>query len=728
MLLSPLGSFPRRLLGCPSPRRMLFSPHLAGPGQALPRTRSPILTLETARLHEDAAISSSDFSSHAWTSISTIRALTMDAVEQAQSGHPGAPLGLAPAAYVLWLNHLRHSPHHPDWPNRDRLVLSCGHASMLLYSLLHLTGYDLPMDELRRFRQWGSRTPGHPERGFTPGVEVTTGPLGQGLGNAVGMAIAERVLAQQFNRPNLPLIDHRVWSFVSDGDLMEGVASEAASLAGHLGLGKLTLIYDDNHITIDGDTALAFTEDVGRRFEAYGWQVLRVADGNDLGAIDLRLAEAAKDDTRPSLVILRTEIGDPAPTKKGTAAAHGAPLGADEIRQAKDIMGWPAEPAFHVPPEAYADMGRARARGTAWVDDWEVLRDSYRESHPELARELERRLAGELPSGWDAQLPTFTPADGMVATRKASAATLKALSITLPELLGGSADLSESTGTVLPEAGTFGPDAVGRNFHWGVREHGMAACLNGMAAHGGLRPYGSTFLVFADYMKPAIRLAALSHLPVILVGTHDSIGLGEDGPTHQPVEQLAMLRATPNLVVIRPADAAETVEAWRAAISHREGPVVLALTRQKLPVIDRARYASAEGTHRGAYILFDPPEPCAAILIATGSEVALALDAAEHLLGEGIPTRVVSMPSWELFEAQPASYRDQVLPAGVRARVAIEAGASMGWVRYTTDDGMMIGLDRFGASAPADELFAQFGFTVERAVAAVKQVSSRRTP
>jgi transketolase len=651
----------------------------------------------------------------------------MDAIEQAQSGHPGAPLGLAPAAYVLWLNHLRHSPRNPEWPNRDRFVLSCGHASMLLYSLLHLTGYDLPMEELRRFRQWGSRTPGHPERGFTPGVEVTTGPLGQGLGNAVGMAIAERVLAQQFNRPDLRLIDHRVWGFVGDGDLMEGVASEAASLAGHLGLGKLTLIYDDNHITIDGDTALAFTEDVGRRFEAYGWQVLRVADGNDLGAIDRRLAEAAEDDTRPSLVILRTEIGDPAPTKKGTAAAHGAPFGADEIRRAKEIMEWPVEPAFHVPPEAYADMGRAATHGDVLVGEWETLRDSYRESHSELAQELERRLAGELPSGWDAELPTFTPAAGKVATRKASAATLKALSATLPELLGGSADLSESTGTVLPEVGTFGPDTVGRNFHWGVREHGMAACLNGMAAHGGVRPYGSTFLVFADYMKPAIRLAALSHLPVIFLGTHDSIGLGEDGPTHQPVEQLAMLRATPNLVVIRPADAAETVEAWRVAIRHREGPVVLALSRQKLPVIDRERYASAEGTHRGAYILFDPPEPCKAILIATGSEVALAIEAAEGLLGEGIPTRVVSMPSWELFEAHPAAYRDQVLPPTIRARVAIEAGASLGWMRYTTDDGMMVGLDRFGASAPAGELFEQFGFTVERAIAAVKQVSSRRS-
>lgn len=652
----------------------------------------------------------------------------MDAIEQAKSGHPGAPLGLAPAAYVLWQRHLRHSPHHPDWVNRDRFVLSCGHASMLLYSVLHLTGYDLPLDELRRFRQWGSRTPGHPERGFTPGVEVTTGPLGQGVGNAVGMAIAERVLAGEFNQPGFPVIDHRVFGFVSDGDLMEGVASEAASLAGHLKLGKLTLIYDNNHITIDGSTALAFTEDVGRRFEAYGWQVRRVDDGNDLVAIDRALAAAtASDDAGPTLIILRTEIGDPAPTKKGTAAAHGAPLGAEEVRRTKEIMGFPTDPAFHVPPEAYHDMRRAEARGDGWVERWTTLYDDYRVAHPTLGRELERRLAGRLPEGWADHLPSFAASDARLATRQASATTLKALSSVLPELIGGSADLSESTGTVLPELGVFGPDQPGRNFHWGIREHGMMACLNGMAAHGGVRPYGSTFLIFADYLKPALRLAALSHLPVIFVATHDSIGLGEDGPTHQPVEQLAMLRAMPNVVVLRPADAAETVEAWRTALEHREGPVVLALTRQKLPVLDRARYGSAAGTRRGAYVLFDPPEPCVAVLIATGSEVALALDAAAQLLDQGVPTRVVSMPSWELFEAQPAEYRNEVLPATIRARVAIEAGASMGWARYTTDDGLTIGLDHFGASAPAAELFAQFGFTVARAVEAVKHVSGRRS-
>jgi len=649
----------------------------------------------------------------------------MDAIEQAKSGHPGAPLGLAPAAYVLWRRHLRHSPGHPDWPNRDRFVLSCGHASMLLYALLHLSGYDLPLEQLRRFRQWDSRTPGHPERGFTPGVEVTTGPLGQGVGNAVGMAIAERMLSAEFG----PLIDHRVFAFVSDGDLMEGVASEAASLAGHLKLGKLTLLYDDNHITIDGSTALSFSENVGRRFEAYGWQVRRVGDGNDLSAINRALAAAtAQNDGRPNLIILRTEIGYPAPTKKGTAAAHGAPLGAEEVRRTKEILGWPTEPPFFVPPEAYDDMRTAGPRGEELVGQWNATLGEYRTANPARAREFERRIAGRLPEGWDARLPAFSPADGKVATRKASGATLEALSAALPELVGGSADLSESTGTVLPDVSVFGPDAPGRSFHWGIREHGMTACLNGMAAHGGLRPYGSTFLIFSDYLKPALRLAALSHLPIILVATHDSIGLGEDGPTHQPVEQLAMLRAMPNVVMMRPADAAETVEAWRAAIQHHEGPVVLALTRQKLPVIDRTRYASADGVRRGGYVLFDPPEPCVAVLIATGSEVAIALEAATTLLDEGIPTRVVSLPSWELFEAQPAGYRDEVLPPSVRARVAIEAGSSMGWTRYTTDDGLTIGLDRFGASAPGTELFAQFGFTAARAVAAVKQVSGRRAP
>ncbi len=648
----------------------------------------------------------------------------MDAVEQAQSGHPGAPLALAPAAYLLWTRHLKHSPRHPDWPDRDRFVLSCGHASMLLYSLLHLSGYDLSLEEIRRFRQWQSLTPGHPERGLTPGVEVTTGPLGQGLGNAVGMAIAERVLANQFNRPDLPLVDHRTWAVVSDGDAMEGVGSEAASLAGHLRLGKLTLVYDDNRITIDGSTALAFSEDVGQRFAAYGWDVLRVEDGNDLTAIDRALSEATSQTTKPTLIIVRTVIADPAPTKRGTAAAHGAPLGAEEVARTKEAMGWPQGQPFTVPAEARDDM-TAVERGAARVEAWSRVCAAYRAAYPERVDEYDRRLAGRLPAAWDVHLPRFTPDDGPLATRKASAAVLKAASATLPELLGGSADLSGSTGTSLPEVGTFGPEAVGRNFHWGVREHAMAASLNGIAAHGGLRPYGSTFLVFTDYMRPSMRLAALSELPVIFIGSHDSIGLGEDGPTHQPVEHLAMLRATPNLVVLRPADATETVEAWRQALGHREGPVVLVLTRQKLPVIDRTRYAKAEGLHQGAYVLFDPPEACQAVLIATGSEVHVALEAAERLNQDGIPTRVVSMPSWELYEAQSQAYRDHVLPPAVRARVAIEAGASLGWSRYVTDDGETIGLDRFGASAPGEELFQHFGFTPEHAVATVKRVHGR---
>ncbi|HXE58004.1 MAG TPA: transketolase [Gemmatimonadales bacterium] len=664
----------------------------------------------------------------AWRCINAIRALSMDAVEAAQSGHPGTPMALAPAAFVLWTRFLRHAPRHPDWADRDRFVLSCGHASMLLYALLHLTGYDVSLDDIRRFRQWGSKTPGHPERGHTPGVETTTGPLGQGVGNAVGMALAERFLADRFNRPGFPVIDHRVWGFVSDGDLMEGVASEAASLAGHLRLGKLNLIYDDNRITIDGSTSLAFTEDVGRRFDAYGWHVIRVDDGNDLAAIHAALDCARRETSRPSLIVLRTHIADPAPTKRGTAAAHGAPLGADEVRQTKALLGWPADEPFHVPAEARAFMAGAVERGEAWRAEWHAMLERYAAAHPELAAELERWLSGALPAGWDAELPSFTAADGKVETRKASQRVLNAIAPRVPNLLGGSADLAESTGVVIKGGGSFGPEAVGRNLHWGVREHGMGACLNGMAAHGGVRPFGSTFLIFTDYMRPAIRLSALMSLPVIYIGTHDSIGLGEDGPTHQPIEQLVSLRAIPNLVVLRPADATETVEAWRVALERTDGPTLLALTRQRVPVIDRTKYAPAAGVRRGAYVLYEPPGAGApsAILVATGSEVQLALAAAERLAAEGIRTRVVSMPSWELFERQPRAYRDEVLPPAVRARVSIEAGATLGWRRYVTDDGEAIGIDRFGASAPGDRLFTEFGFTADRAVEAVKRVLGRR--
>ncbi len=666
-------------------------------------------------------------SDSAWTAINAVRALAMDAVEQAQSGHPGTPMALAPAAFILWTRFLKHDPGHPTWPDRDRFVLSSGHASMLQYALLHLAGYDLPLDEIRNFRQWGSRTPGHPERGHTPGIETTTGPLGQGVGNAVGLAMAERLLADRFNRPGLDLVDHRVWAFVSDGDMMEGVASEAASLAGHLRLGKLTLIYDDNHITIDGSTSLAFSENVGLRFEAYGWHVVRVAgDGNDLDAIAAALEAACAETTRPTLVILRTHIGDPAPTKRDTADAHGAPLGADEVRRTKEIMGWPTEPAFYVPEAAYEPWRPAAEAGAAVEAAWRERLARYRTEHPADAAEFDRRLAGELPAGWEQALPAIGPGKGQLATRQASAQVLSALVGVLPELAGGSADLASSTGTQLKQVGTLGPASTGREIHWGVREHGMAAALNGIAAHGGVRPFGSTFLVFTDYMKPAIRLAALMRLPVIYVGTHDSIGLGEDGPTHQPVDQLPMLRSIPNMLVLRPADATETVEAWRVAVEHRSGPVILALTRQKVPVLDRATLASADGVRRGGYVLWDPPGGPEAILIATGSEVHVALAAAQRLLGEGIRVRVVSLPSWELFEAQPPAYRESVLPRAIRARVGIEAASPFGWQRYVTDDGAMIAMDGFGASAPAERLFAEFHFTPERAAAAVRELLGRR--
>ncbi len=649
----------------------------------------------------------------------------MDAVEQAQSGHPGTPMALAPAAFVLWNRLLRFDPAAPDWPDRDRFVLSCGHASMLLYGLLHLAGYAVSLDDLKRFRQWGSNTPGHPERGHTPGVETTTGPLGQGLGNAVGLAIAERYLAQRFNRPGYEVVNHRVWAFASDGDLMEGVGSEAASLAGHLRLGKLNLIYDDNHITIDGDTALAFSEDVPRRFEAYGWHVQRVRDGNDLEAIARALDHARDEITRPSLIVLRTHIADPAPNKRDTAAAHGAPLGAEEVRRTKAILGWPDEP-FHVAPEALAWREFCRTRGREAHAAWRDLFARYGREHPALAAEFEQWLSGRLPDGWDEGLPAFTPADGNLATRQASARVLNALAARLPNLIGGSADLTESTGVEIKGGGRYGPAATGRKGRWGVREHAMAACLNGMAAHGGLRPFGSTFLVFTDYCKPAIRLSALMGLPVIYIATHDSIGLGEDGPTHQPIEQLATLRATPNLVVIRPADATETVEAWKLAVRRTSGPTVLVLTRQKVPVLDRSRLAPASGVARGGYVLCDCEGPPEAIVIATGSEVHPALAAVERLQREGVKARLVSLPSWELFQAEPESYRESVLPAAVRARVSVEAAATLGWSRFVGDRGVAIGLDRFGASAPGERLMQEMGFTAERVYEAVKSVTGKR--
>jgi transketolase len=659
-----------------------------------------------------------------WKSINTVRTLAMDAVQQANSGHPGTPMALAPAAYILWRDFHRFNPKNPDWANRDRFVLSCGHASMLLYSLLYLTGYDLSLDDIKAFRQWGSKTPGHPERGHTVGVETTTGPLGQGFGNAVGMAIAERLLSHRFNRPGFEIINHRVWGFCSDGDLMEGVSSEAASLAGHLRLGKLNFIYDNNHITIDGSTSLAFSEDVGKRFEAYGWHVQHVDDGNDLYAIHLALEAARREETRPSLIVLRTHIGDPAPTKRDTAEAHGSPLGADEVTRTKEILDWPQE-KFFVPDDALAHWREAIPRGEKHEAEWNTLFERYAAKHPDDAAELKRVLSGNLPEGWDKALPTFTPKDGKLATRQASQKVLHAIANAIPELAGGSADLVESTGLNVDNLGTFGPVETGRLFHFGIREHGMAASLNGMAAHGGVRPFGSTFLIFSDYMKPSVRLAALMGLPVIFIGTHDSIGLGEDGPTHQPVEQLAMLRAIPHLNVIRPADASETREAWHSALTRTDGPTIMALTRQKLPILDRTTLAPSEGARRGAYVLKDSDGTPDAIVIGSGSEVHVALAAAESLNKEGIRTRVVSMPSWELFAQQDQQYRESVLPPGVRKRVSIEAAATQGWERWITDDGIAIGIDHFGASAPGEKVMEEFGFTAQHVVDAVRRLAGR---
>jgi len=651
--------------------------------------------------------------------IDTLRFLAVDMVEAANSGHPGAPMGQAPLAYVLWSRLLRVDPARPDWPNRDRFVLSCGHASALLYGLIHLAGYDLPLDQLRAFRQLGSKTPGHPEVHLTPGVETTTGPLGQGLGTAVGMAIAERHLAGRFNREGFDLFDHHTWVLASDGDLMEGVASEAASLAGHLKLGKLNVLYDANEITIDGAACLSFSEDVARRFEAYGWHVQRVASGEDLPAIEHAVAAMAAETGRPSLTLVRTHIGYGSPNKQDTAGAHGAPLGGDEVEATKKAMGWPEEPTFRVPDEARERFTGLRDRGATASAAWDELLERYSARHPEPAAELRRRLAGELPAGWRDALPRFEAGDGAIATRKASGKVLNALGRVVPELLGGSADLTGSNNTWLDGEAVFDADhPAGRNFHFGVREHGMGAALNGMALSGLLRPYGGTFLIFSDYFRPAIRLAALMGQPVVYVLTHDSIFLGEDGPTHQPVSQLASLRSLPNLVVLRPADARETAAAWAVALERREGPTALALTRQGLPLLDGTAERAADGVARGGYVLADDegahgtesaPD---AIIIATGSEVQLAIGARKALAAKGVRVRVVSMPSCELFDAQPAAYRESVLPASVTTRLAVEAASPFGWHRYVGPGGAVQGIDGFGASAPYKELAEEYGFTV----------------
>ncbi len=655
------------------------------------------------------------------TAINTLRFLAVDMVERAASGHPGAPMGQAAMAYQLWTRHLRHHPANPRWPNRDRFVLSCGHASALIYSLLHLSGYDLPLAELENFRQLGSKTPGHPEHGLTAGVEITTGPLGQGLAGAVGMAIAERHLAATFNRDGFPVIDHRTWVFAGDGDLMEGVASEASSLAGHLRLGKLVVLYDDNEITIDGGTDLAFSEDVTARYQAYGWHTLTVGDGNDLAELDAAMAAAAAESERPTLVRVRTHIGFGAPTKQDTSGVHGAPLGAEERAAAKRNLGWPAEPELHVPEAARGAFAAAGQRGAEREGAWNRMLDRYREAHPEPAAELDARLAGELPEGWHEALPSFAPADGPLATRKASGAALTALAGRLPGLLGGSADLAPSNNTFLKGEPVFSATTPeGRNFHFGVREHAMGAVANGMALSSVLRPYVGTFLVFCDYMRPAIRLAALMELPVIYVFTHDSIFLGEDGPTHQPVSQLLSLRSIPGLTVLRPCDANETAVAWRLAIENRSGPTALVLTRQSLPILEATARRAARGVARGAYVVADPPEADAeALLLATGSEVALAVEAHHLLLAQGVPTRVVSMPCWSLFDAQDEAYRDSVLPTGVDRRLAIEAGSPLGWHRYTGFRGDVLAVEGFGASAPHKDLARAYGFTPEEVVSRV---------
>jgi transketolase len=662
--------------------------------------------------------------------INTIRLLCIDAVQKANSGHPGMPMGSAPMAFVLWTRFLKHNPSNPSWYNRDQFVLSAGHGSMLLYSLLHLTGYDLSLEQIQRFRQWGSMTPGHPERGLVPGAEVTSGPLGQGFGNGVGIAMAERYLAARYNRPGFEIINHFTYGIVSDGDLMEGVASEAASLAGHLKLGKLIYLYDDNRISLAGATDLTFTENRAKRFDAYGWHVLSIDDGNDLEAIDQALRSAQAETGRPSIIFVRTHIGFGSPNKKDSFEAHGSPLGEEEVNLTKQSLNWPLEPAFHIPDQGLKLFRKAIGQGKKMEAEWNEAFSSYREAFPDLAGELQMVMNGELPAGWETALPHF-PADAKgMATRVASAKVLNALASNLPMVIGGSADLNPSTQTALRGMGDFeSPDQPGgdrqgsvgeawgyegRNLHFGVREHAMGAVLNGMACHGGLIPFGSTFLVFSDYMRPAIRLAALMEQHVIYVFTHDSIGVGEDGPTHQPVEQIAALRAIPYLVVIRPSDANETAIAWRVALEVRDLPVALILTRQNVPTLDRSLYASAEGLRRGAYILADAssvrPD---AILIASGSEVALVVEAQQTLREHKVDVRVVSMPSWELFEAQPQEYRDRVLPRSVPVRLAVEAGVTQGWHRYVGDRGDVIGMDSFGASAPGPVVMREYGFTVE---------------
>ncbi len=677
--------------------------------------------------------------------INTIRFLSIDAIEKANSGHPGMVMGAAPMAYVLWTDFLKHNPINPDWFDRDRFILSAGHGSMLLYSLLHLTGYAIPLDQIKQFRQWKSITPGHPEKGIVPGVEVTTGPLGQGFANGVGMAIAEVYLAARYNRPGFKIIDHFTYAIVGDGDLMEGVASEAASIAGHLGLGKLIYLYDDNRVSLAASTDVTFTENRKKRFEAYGWHTQLVKDGNDLGAIKNAIRSAKKEKDRPSIILIRTHIGYGSPNKQGTFEVHGAPLGKEETALTKKNLGWPVEPDFYIPDIALEHFRRAVEFGKKAEENWQSLFSEYSKAFPELARELMLLLKGGLPEGWDKSIPVFAADAKGMATRVASGKILNAIAPSLPHLIGGSCDLNPSTHTALKDMGDFGNPKViysdrqgvvgkswgfnGRNIHFGVREHAMGAMLNGMAAHRGIMPFGSTFLIFSDYMRPSIRLASLMRLKVIYVFTHDSISVGEDGPTHQPIEQLTSLRAIPDLIVIRPCDANETAEAWRIAIETKDHPIALILTRQNVPIFDYGKTGGTNGLRKGAYIFSEAENGRPDIIfIASGSEVSLAMEAKQKLLSRGVNVRVVSMPSWELFESQSPDYKELVIPQDIKARLTIEAGSSQGWLRYAGEKGTSLGIDRFGASAPGNMLMREYGFTADnvcdRAIETINRAKS----
>jgi transketolase len=653
--------------------------------------------------------------------IDTVRILSADAVQKANSGHPGTPMALAPIGHVLWADFMKYNPKNPNWANRDRFILSNGHACMLQYSFLYLTGYDISLDDIKNFRQMNSKTAGHPEYGLAPGIDVTTGPLGQGFANGVGFAIAQRHLAARYNKPGYDLFDYKIYAICSDGDLMEGVASEAASIAGHLELGNIIYLYDDNHISIEGDTDIAFTEDVGKRFEAYGWHVQTVLDGNDIEGITNAIRNAKSELQKPSLIKVRTQIGYGSPNKVNTAGAHGSPLGAAEVKLVKEFFGFDPEESFVVPDEVLKYYHEKGARGIALEDKWNKLFTAYKAEFPELAAEFELAFSGGLPEGWKASLPEFKSTDPKMATRQASGKVLNAIADSLPNLLGGAADLAPSTETHLKKYTSFTPEQRdGRNFHFGIREHAMGSILNGMALTKGLIPFGATFLMFSEYMRPPIRLAAIMKIRPILVYTHDSIGLGEDGTTHQPIEQLASLRSIPNITVIRPADANETSQAWRVALEHNDGPVVLVFTRQGLPIIDQDKYAKATGLEKGAYILSEASKNPDLILIATGSEVALIMQAQAKLEEEGISTRVVSMPSWELFEKQDAAYKETVFPKAYKKRLAVEMASPMGWHKYTTDEGDILGMTTFGESAPAEELYKHFGFTVDNVVKKAK--------